>query len=111
MKLRREGPIFVDGRPIDPTDAVAAVLKHLKNDAALPRDRAPGRKLDRAVMTIPVDFGGSERRALRQAARKAGISVAQFVHEPAAALYAYLRFSGRYWPRTCSTGGPFGVGV
>jgi molecular chaperone DnaK (HSP70) len=42
-------------------------------------------------MTIPVNFGGIERRALRQAARKAGIGIAQFVHEPAAALYAYLR--------------------
>lgn len=91
MALRREGPIFVDGRPIESTDAVAAVLRHLKNDAALPRGRAPGRELDRAVVTIPVDFGGRERRALRQAARKAGISVVQFVHEPVAALYAYLR--------------------
>ncbi len=90
-KLRREGPIFVDGRPIEPTEAVAAVLGYLQNDAALRRGRAPGRKLDRAVMTIPVDFGGRERRALRQAARKAGIGVVQFVHEPVAALYAYLR--------------------
>ncbi|OSJ19456.1 hypothetical protein BST63_15485 [Bradyrhizobium canariense] len=91
MTLRREGPVFVDGQPIEPTDAVAEVLKHLRNDAALPRGRAPGQKLDRAVMTIPVNFGGIERRALRQAARKAGISVVQFVHEPVAALYAYLR--------------------
>jgi molecular chaperone DnaK len=91
MRLRREGPIFVDGQPIESTDAVAAVLRHLKDDAALSRGRAPGRRLDRAVMTIPVDFGGPERRALRQAARKAGISVVQFVHEPVAALYAYLR--------------------
>jgi hypothetical protein len=91
MRLRREGPIFVEGRPVDPTDAVAEVLKHLKRDAAVSRDRAKGLVLDRAVMTIPVDFGGPERRALRQAARKAGIGVIQFVHEPVAALYAYLR--------------------
>jgi molecular chaperone DnaK len=91
MTLRREGPIFVDGQRIEPTDAVAEVLRHLRSDAELPRDPAPGQKLDRAVMTIPVDFGGRERRALRQAARKAGIGVVQFVHEPVAALYAYLR--------------------
>jgi len=91
MKLRRQGSIFVDGRPIDPTDAVAEVLKHLRADAELSRTGGVAENLDRAVMTIPVDFGGRERRALRQAARKAGIGVVQFVHEPAAALYAYLR--------------------
>ncbi len=91
MSLRRQGPIFVDGRPVDPVDAVAEVLKHLKRDATVARERAPGRDLERAVMTIPVDFGGPERRALRQAARAAGISVVQFVHEPVAALYGYLR--------------------
>ncbi len=91
MALRRNGPIFVDGRPIDPTDAVAEVLKHLKADAGIGRERAPGNALKRAVMTIPVDFGGVERRALRQAARKADIGVVQFVHEPVAALYAYVR--------------------
>lgn len=91
MSLRRDGPIFVDGRPIEPTDAVAEVLRHLKHDAAQPRERVPGRDLNRAVVTIPVDFGGPERRALRQAAGKAGIGVIQFVHEPVAALYAYLR--------------------
>jgi actin-like ATPase involved in cell morphogenesis len=91
MRLRRGGQIYVDGRPVDPTDAVAEVLKHLKKDAAIARDRAAGHVLDRAVMTIPVDFGGPERQALREAAKKAGIGVIQFVHEPVAALYAHLR--------------------
>jgi len=91
MSLRRDGPIFVDGRPIDPTDAVAEVLRHLKEDAALARGKAPGQDIGRAVFTIPVDFGGPERRSLRKAARKAGLGVVQFVHEPVAALYAYLR--------------------
>lgn len=91
MSLRREGPIFVDGRPVEPTDAVAEVLRHLKADAAIARGGAPIQGLARAVFTIPVDFGGIERRSLRLAARKAGIGVVQFVHEPVAALYAYLR--------------------
>ena len=91
MTLRRDGPIFVDGLAIDPTDAVAEVLRHLKADASRPRERAQGVSLEHAVMTIPVDFGGPERRLLRQAARKAGIGVIQFVHEPVAALYAFLR--------------------
>jgi actin-like ATPase involved in cell morphogenesis len=91
MSLRRPGSIFVDGRPIEPTDAVAEVLRHLKHDAALARESATGQNLQSAVLTIPVDFGGPERRALRQAASKAGIGVVQFVHEPVAALYAYIR--------------------
>jgi len=91
MSLRRDGPIFVDGRPVEPTDAVAEVLRHLKTDASIARGSAPGHNLTRAVFTIPVDFGGPERRALREAARKAGVGVVQFVHEPVAALYAYLR--------------------
>ncbi len=91
MSLRRDGPIFVDGRPVEPTDAVAEVLRHLKADAAVARGGAPAHDLARAVFTIPVDFGGPERRALREAARKAGIGVVQFVHEPVAALYAHLR--------------------
>lgn len=91
MRLRCQGPIYVDGRPIDPKEAVSEVLKHLKVNAAIARERADGIALERAVVTIPVDFGGPERRALRQAAQMAGISVVQFVHEPAAALYGYLR--------------------
>jgi len=42
-------------------------------------------------MTIPVNMGGRARRELRQAASDAGIRVHQFVHEPLAALYGYLR--------------------
>jgi molecular chaperone DnaK len=78
----------------DPTDVVADVLRHLRKNAAARKPR--GYELSQAVMTIPVDFGGQQRRALRSAARKAGISVIQFVHEPAAALYAYLRSSANF---------------
>lgn len=91
MALRRDGPIYVDGRPIDPKDAVAEVLAHLKNDASRDRKGAAGHELGKAVFTIPVDFGGPERRALRDAANRAGIGIVQFVHEPVAALYAFLR--------------------
>jgi actin-like ATPase involved in cell morphogenesis len=88
MELRRDGPIYVDGRPVEPTDAVATVLAHVRREAAR---QGEGYAIDRAVMTIPIDFAGPQRRKLREAARKAGISVVQFVHEPAAALYAHLR--------------------
>jgi molecular chaperone DnaK len=88
MSLRRDGPLHIEGRALDPTDVVADVLRHLKGQAASGRPRFD---ISDAVMTIPVDFGGPQRRALRNAARKAGLGVVQFVHEPAAALYAHLR--------------------
>ncbi|MCJ2077658.1 Hsp70 family protein [Methylobacterium sp. E-016] len=91
MKLRRDGPVFIEGREVNPVDAVAEVLRHIKADALKARSVAEGVPLTRAVMTIPVDFGGPQRRALREAARAAGIAVVQFVHEPVAALYGYLR--------------------
>ncbi|MYC24718.1 MAG: Hsp70 family protein [Gammaproteobacteria bacterium] len=87
MMLRRDGPVHIDGRALDAADIVSEVLAHVRSQAEL----LHGHRIDRAVLTVPVDFAGPERRALRIAARKAGISVVHFVHEPAAALYAYLR--------------------
>lgn len=91
MALRREGPIHLDGRDIAPSDVIAEVLTFLRTDARRPRAGGEPYDVDRAVMTIPVDFEGPQRRELRDAARKAGIGVVQFVHEPVAALYAHLR--------------------
>jgi molecular chaperone DnaK len=91
MNLRRGSPLHVQGRTVDPVDAAAEVLRHLRKDAGQALGGAQPYQLNRAVMTVPVDFEGAQRRALRAAAQKAGISVVQFVHEPAAALYAYLR--------------------
>ena len=92
VSLRRDGPIHLEGKDIDPSDAVKEVLSFLRQDALIPR-RGGGipHQVDRVVMTIPVDFQGHQRRQLRDAARKAGLGIVQFVHEPVAALYAYLR--------------------
>ena len=42
-------------------------------------------------MSIPIQMTGLARRELREAANKAGFRIWQFVHEPLAALYAFLR--------------------
>jgi molecular chaperone DnaK len=75
MSLRREGPIYLDGREIAPSDAIAKVLTFLRDDARKPRAGGEPYEVDRAVMTIPVDFEGPQRRELHVAARKAGIGV------------------------------------
>ena len=94
MALRREGPLHIEGRTLEPVDVVSEVLNHIQRTAA---DRIDvSYQISQAVLTIPVDFAGPQRRMLRSAARKAGIRVLQFVHEPVAALYAYLRAKSDY---------------
>lgn len=101
--LNSDAPIHVAGRDIDPRDVVTEVLRFLKGDAATAEmvNESP----DRAVMTIPVSLDGAGRRRLREAARKAGIGVVQFVHEPLAALYAYLRSQPDYRRRLAELDG------
>lgn len=94
--LRKDAPIDIDGSRMDPLDIAAEVLKFLRDDASSPKHGAAARALTRAVMTIPVDLDGDGRRRLREAARKAGIAVEQFVHEPLAALYGWLRPQSDY---------------
>ena len=86
-RLRREGPVHVEGRELDAEDIVSKVLRHVREET----ERKLSYPIENAVMTVPVDFAGPQRRALRGAARKAGIRVVRFVHEPAAALYGWLR--------------------
>lgn len=87
--LEQDALHFVGGRDVDARSIIADVLRHLKADAA--ERPLENRRIERAVMTIPVKLDGEGRRRLRDAAREAGISVVQFVHEPLAALYAYFR--------------------
>jgi molecular chaperone DnaK (HSP70) len=84
--LGRGESLIVGGVSRDPSDVVAEVFRYLRSDAA-----EQGHDFDRAVVTIPVTLDGRGRRELRDAALKAGVRIVQFVHEPLAALYAYLR--------------------
>jgi molecular chaperone DnaK len=70
-------------------NVVADLLRYIKNDAL--ERKFQGVSFDRAVITIPVKMTGRARLELREAARDAGISIHQFIHEPLAALYGYLR--------------------
>jgi molecular chaperone DnaK len=79
------------------------VLQFLREDAAT--GQPVKRQVERAVMTIPVKLDGAGRRRLREAARKAGIGIVQFVHEPLATLYAYLRSTTDYRRRLAELDG------
>jgi molecular chaperone DnaK len=84
--------VYVDGVRRDPVQMVEYVLDHVRRFV---RQTKAGQdlKMDRVVATIPVNMEGRRRALLRQAFRQAGMSVVQFVHEPLAALYGYLRMS------------------
>lgn len=83
--------LTVGGVAREPRELASYIIDHVVNSARESEAPTPERTFDQAVMTIPVDMDGRGRRELREAARSAGLHVHQFVHEPLAALYAYLR--------------------
>jgi molecular chaperone DnaK (HSP70) len=87
--LGRGLDIYVGGVARNPSEVVADILRHVRNHAIsqLPRQVTFGN----VVATIPVAMDARGRRALREAARLAGFDIYQFVHEPLAALYGYIR--------------------
>jgi len=84
--------LIIDGVRRDPVQMVEYVLNHVRQ-FVLQTKAGKDLKMDRVVATIPVNMEGHRRALLRQAFRQAGMSVVQFVHEPLAALYGYLRTS------------------
>lgn len=82
--------LVIDGVRRDPVEIVRNVLDYVHGFVLQSRD---GRNLnmDKVVATIPVNMNGERRSLLRQAFLQAGMSVVQFVHEPLAALYGFLR--------------------
>ena len=87
--------LHVAGVAREPSDVVAEILRHIRNDAR-GRSSYRDRPFDRAIVSIPVNMSGRARKDLRNAALKAGIHVHQFVHEPLAALYGHLRAQSDY---------------
>jgi len=81
--------IYVGGVTRQAVDVVADVLSFLRKDALSRNFKS--NQFESAVITIPVTMRGPARAELRQAALKAGIRIHQFIHEPLAALYGFLR--------------------
>ena len=89
--LGRES-VFVGGVERSPVDIVRDVVEYVRKFAVASKT-VRGLTTDSAVVTIPVNMEGRRRALLRDAFRMAGMRVVQFVHEPLAALYGYLRSS------------------
>ncbi|MDE3016165.1 MAG: Fe-S protein assembly chaperone HscA [Pseudomonadota bacterium] len=73
------------GRAVTPVEVSAEILKILKANA----ERALGREVRQAVITVPAYFDDAARAATKDAARLAGLEVLRLVNEPTAAALAY----------------------
>jgi len=82
--------VVIDGVRRDPVEIVRHVLGYVRRFVLESRS-GKDLKMDSVVATIPVNMNGERRALLRQAFRQAGMDIVQFVHEPLAALYGYLR--------------------
>lgn len=94
MHLGKES-VPVEGIEKNPVEIAADVVDYVHKQAGfVTRNRSNFSKFSSAVVTIPVGMQGYERRALRDAFRKSGLRIEQFVHEPFAALYGLFRGEG-----------------
>ena len=92
-----------------PQEISAFILKALKERA----DRALGRDVRKAVITVPAYFTDAQRQATREAGAIAGLNVVRIINEPTAAALSYE--SGGAGRRTLLVydlgGGTFDVSV
>lgn len=75
----------VSGRTLTPVEISADILRAVKARA----EESLGKKVDRAVVTVPAYFDDAARTATKDAARLAGLEVLRLVNEPTAAALAY----------------------
>ena len=85
--------VHIGGVERSPVDIVHDVVAYVRREAlaSVHADELDG--VRSAVVTIPVTMDGPRRRALRDAFARSEIGIVQFVHEPLAALYGYIRGS------------------
>lgn len=77
--------ISAGGREVTPVEVSAEILKELKKNA----ERALGKPVAKAVITVPAYFDDAARIATKDAARLAGLEVLRLINEPTAAALAY----------------------
>lgn len=82
---RRVLHVVIDNHEHTPEELSAMILREVADRASA----ALGRRVERAVITVPAYFDESQRQATRDAGRIAGLDVVRIVNEPTAAALAY----------------------
>jgi molecular chaperone DnaK len=77
------------GRRLKPYEVAAHVFSHLKREGE-GHPTLHGHKFKSCVVTVPVNFSGEQRRQIRRAMEKAGLTLQGFVHEPFAAMVSHF---------------------
>ena len=79
-------------KELSPEEVSAQILSYLKDYA----EKKTGKKITRAVITVPAYFNDAERQATKTAGKIAGLDVERIINEPTAAALAYgIDKSGR----------------
>jgi chaperone protein DnaK len=77
--------VAIGDRLITPQEISAMILGEVRRVA----EQALGRKVEKAVITVPAYFDDAQRQATRDAAKIAGLTALRIVNEPTAAALAY----------------------
>ena len=77
--------VQVGGKSLLPEEVSALILSKLKADV----EKACGKVVDRAVITVPAYFNDAQRSATKRAGEAAGFTVERLLSEPTAAALAY----------------------
>ena len=77
--------VEVGGKLLTPQELSAIILTEVRQRA----EKAMGRAISKAVITVPAYFDDAQRQATRDAGRIAGLEVTRIVNEPTAAALAY----------------------
>lgn len=75
------------GREVPVQEIAACILRKLKEEAEI----YLGEPVQQAVITVPAYFNDSQRQAVKDAGRIAGLDVLRIINEPTAAALAYGR--------------------
>lgn len=80
------GEAWIEGRqrPMSPQEISGLVLRRVKQAA----ERAIGKPVTQAVITVPAYFNNAQRQATREAGKIAGLEVLRIINEPTAAAIA-----------------------
>ena len=75
----------IDDKTYTPQQISAFILQKIKRDA----EKFLGKKVEKAVITVPAYFNDDQRQATKDAGTIAGLDVVRIVNEPTAAALAY----------------------